>query len=143
MSRVAIAPAGDQDEAFEIDLWGEIFTRRAMTKPRKKQYVRALAELDRVAAEADRAMDSLDVDADDYVTRRVEIEMTAEAGMVAAAGALFDTSFDYAGEGNRKPSALIKKRYDAGKIAWDDIEAFITRMSEASLSPPADGGRDD
>lgn len=111
MSRVSIAPAGDQD-VLEVDLWGTVFHRVPVTRSRQ----RALADLE----------------------RQVQDIKEDEAGADDAAVSLMSQMLDQIlkpAEGDALASSLIVEKWEADELTFGRLSAFIEEVAEQAADP--------
>ena len=111
MSRVAIAPAGDQD-TLEVDLWGTVFHRVPVTRSRQ----RALADLER------------------QVRDIKEDEAGADDVAVALMGNMLDQILKPV-EGDGSASSLIVEKWEQDELTFGRLSAFIEEVAEQSADP--------
>jgi hypothetical protein len=113
MTRIAIDTAFDP---IEVDLWGTLFETRSMPRSRARK-ARG------IGLKIEALMKS--EPADDETAEREEEEL------VGLYGELFDLKFAAADGGRRKPSTLLKQRWEDDKLTGEGLAAFVGKLTLA------------
>lgn len=106
MDRIAIDKAYDP---VEVDLWGEVFYTQDVTADTEEK----LGELWQELAEVERT------EADGWRVKRVE-----------CLGRMLDLRLGREGKG-KKPSTLVKERYQANKLSFARLMEFLADLGNA------------
>lgn len=135
MGRLTFSAAERAD--LEVDLWGVVYRRVTLTRPRRRAFIQGQARLDQLGAKIAKQQGELDPLADDFIEQATDLEVGAEREVVLLTGALLDLVLEPIDAGDtRKPSDLVVEKYDADEITLDEIEAFVHRVAEATQGPP-------
>jgi hypothetical protein len=111
----AIAIADHVGDGVEVDLWGQLYTVKRRTKNTEEAIDEALNEINERAQKRD----DLDKDA-------TQVEIFGErmdVWLVPAAG------------GKKKPSSVIKEKWDAGDLDLLQVNSFWASVQEAAARP--------
>jgi hypothetical protein len=113
MTRIAIESAF---EPIEVDFWGVVFETRSMPRSRARK-ARS------IGAQIEALMKSEPTDE--------KVAEEEEEKLITLYGELFDLKLVATGGGRRKPSVLLRQRWEEDKLTGEGLAAFLGKLMVA------------